>query len=231
MDRMFVNLDRYGNTSAASIPIALAEAVDSGRVKVGDQIVIVAFGAGFTSGAAAIEWTADPARGALAEIDPAGGRRPSGCRSTGTRSTRSRPRSPRSSPGPIVPGVELDLDDVVPGEPEHGAEARGGPRVIDSDGQVRARDRRRAWDRPGHRPAPGDPGRRRGVQLPRQRRRGRRDGGRGRGARPAGARRPGRRQGARGRGAVVKRPPSRPSARSTSSSTTPGSPATTSSCG
>ena len=51
MDRMFVNLDKYGNTSAASVPIALAEAVNEGRVKVGDQIVIVAFGAGFTSGA------------------------------------------------------------------------------------------------------------------------------------------------------------------------------------
>ena len=48
MERMFVNLDRYGNTSAASVPIALAEAVNEGRVKVGDQIVIVAFGAGFT---------------------------------------------------------------------------------------------------------------------------------------------------------------------------------------
>ena len=67
MDKMFVNLDRYGNTSAASIPIALAEAVDSGRVKIGDRLVIVAFGAGYTSGAVAIEWTADPTRGALAE--------------------------------------------------------------------------------------------------------------------------------------------------------------------
>ena len=51
MERMFVNLDKYGNTSAASVPIALAEAVNEGRVKVGDRIVIVAFGAGFTSGA------------------------------------------------------------------------------------------------------------------------------------------------------------------------------------
>src|SRR5512144_2918655 len=67
MDKMFVNVDRYGNTSAASVPLALAEAVDTGRVKVGDRIVIVAFGAGFTSGAVTIEWTADPARGALAE--------------------------------------------------------------------------------------------------------------------------------------------------------------------
>ena len=39
MDRMFVNLDKYGNTSAASVPIALAEAVNEGRVKVGDNVV------------------------------------------------------------------------------------------------------------------------------------------------------------------------------------------------
>jgi len=63
MERMFVNLDRFGNTSAASVPIALAEAVDSGRVQVGDRIVIVAFGAGLTSGAVALEWTANPADG------------------------------------------------------------------------------------------------------------------------------------------------------------------------
>ena len=50
MEKMFVNVDRYGNTSAASVPIALAEAVDSGRIKVGDKIVLVAFGAGLTSG-------------------------------------------------------------------------------------------------------------------------------------------------------------------------------------
>ena len=69
MERMFVNLDRYGNTSAASVPIALAEAVNSGRVAVGDNICIVAFGAGFTSGAATIEWTADPARGVAADAE------------------------------------------------------------------------------------------------------------------------------------------------------------------
>ena len=63
MDKMFVNLDKYGNTSAASVPIALAEAANSGRIKVGDTVVIVAFGAGFTSGAVAIRWTGDPARG------------------------------------------------------------------------------------------------------------------------------------------------------------------------
>ena len=67
MDKMFVNLDKYGNTSAASVPIALAEAVNEGRVKVGDNVTIVAFGAGFTSGAVTIEWTADPARGAIGD--------------------------------------------------------------------------------------------------------------------------------------------------------------------
>ncbi|MBP1705210.1 MAG: 3-oxoacyl-(acyl-carrier-protein) synthase [Chloroflexi bacterium] len=66
MERMFVNLDRYGNTSAASIPIALAEAVDSGRVAVGDRLLVVAFGAGFTAGAVAFEWAADPAAGGRA---------------------------------------------------------------------------------------------------------------------------------------------------------------------
>jgi 3-oxoacyl-[acyl-carrier-protein] synthase-3 len=66
MERMFVNVDRYGNTSAASVPLALAEAVDSGRVHVGDRIVIVAFGAGLTSGAVVLEWTADPADGSRA---------------------------------------------------------------------------------------------------------------------------------------------------------------------
>ncbi len=55
MERMYVNLDKYGNTSAASVPIALAEAVNEGRVQVGYHVVIVAFGAGFTSGAVTIE--------------------------------------------------------------------------------------------------------------------------------------------------------------------------------
>ncbi len=72
MERVFVNVGRYGNTSAASVPIALAEAVDAGRVKVGDRLAMVAFGAGFTSGALALQWTADPARARLADgIGPA----------------------------------------------------------------------------------------------------------------------------------------------------------------
>ena len=50
MDRVFVNVDRFGNTSAASIPIALSDAVQQGRVKEGMTVLFAAFGAGFTWG-------------------------------------------------------------------------------------------------------------------------------------------------------------------------------------
>jgi 3-oxoacyl-[acyl-carrier-protein] synthase-3 len=65
-DKVHVNIDRYGNTSAASVPMALAEAVAAGRVNVGDRILMGAFGAGYTAGAAVLEWTADPTRAFLA---------------------------------------------------------------------------------------------------------------------------------------------------------------------
>lgn len=55
-EKVFSNLDRYGNTSSASVPIALDEAVRSGRVKEGDTILISVFGAGFTWGAAVVRW-------------------------------------------------------------------------------------------------------------------------------------------------------------------------------
>lgn len=57
MDQVMVNLDRYGNTSTASIPIATIEAVQQGRLNPGDKTVMVAFGSGLTWGAALIEWT------------------------------------------------------------------------------------------------------------------------------------------------------------------------------
>jgi 3-oxoacyl-[acyl-carrier-protein] synthase III len=115
MDRMYVNLDKYGNTSAASVPIALAEAANEGRIKIGDKIVIVAFGAGFTSGAVTIEWTADPARGLAgdAAVNPD--------------DVKVRLPVDWDSVDPIPdalarlmakPGaVDVPLDDVVPGEP------------------------------------------------------------------------------------------------------------------
>ena len=55
-DQVYTNIQYYGNTSAASIPIALAEALEQGRVAPGAKIVLVAFGAGLTWGAAAIQW-------------------------------------------------------------------------------------------------------------------------------------------------------------------------------
>jgi len=55
-DRGYVNVDRYGNTSAASIPIALDEAVRSGRVKTGDVVLMAAFGAGLTWAASVVRW-------------------------------------------------------------------------------------------------------------------------------------------------------------------------------
>ncbi len=55
-EKVFSNLDRYGNTSSASVPIALDEAVQSGRLKKDDIVVFSAFGAGFTWGASVVKW-------------------------------------------------------------------------------------------------------------------------------------------------------------------------------
>jgi 3-oxoacyl-[acyl-carrier-protein] synthase-3 len=115
MERMYVNLDRYGNTSAASVPIALAEAVNEGRVGVGDNICIVAFGAGFTSGAVTIQWTADPARGRAADAEV----RPEDVHVRLPLDWDSVDPIPAAlaelmaRPGPVNP----PLDDVVPDEP------------------------------------------------------------------------------------------------------------------
>jgi 3-oxoacyl-[acyl-carrier-protein] synthase III len=113
MDRMFVNVDRYGNTSAASVGIALAEAVDTGRVKVGDRLVFVAFGAGFTSGAVALTWTADPANGARGRdvVPTASVRAPVDWDSVDPMPVHLR-EVLAARDGPPVP-----LDDVVPGDP------------------------------------------------------------------------------------------------------------------
>ena len=55
-EQMFMNLDRFGNTSAASVAIALDEAVSLGRIQRGDLVLLAVFGAGLTWGAAVIEW-------------------------------------------------------------------------------------------------------------------------------------------------------------------------------
>lgn len=56
MEKVIVNLDKYGNTSSATVPIALSEAVSDRRIRKGDLVAMVAFGGGFTSGAALIRW-------------------------------------------------------------------------------------------------------------------------------------------------------------------------------
>ena len=56
MERVFVNVDRYGNTGAASVYVAMEEAVSGGRIKKGDLILIAAFGGGFAWGTALIRW-------------------------------------------------------------------------------------------------------------------------------------------------------------------------------
>jgi hypothetical protein len=57
MERVMVNVDRYGNTSTASIPIATCEAIEQGRLKPGDRTVFVGFGAGLTWGATLAQWS------------------------------------------------------------------------------------------------------------------------------------------------------------------------------
>jgi 3-oxoacyl-[acyl-carrier-protein] synthase-3 len=65
-EKTYLNIERYGNTSAASVPMALVEAVADGRIQPGDRLLMAAFGAGYTAGAAVFQWTADPTRAFLA---------------------------------------------------------------------------------------------------------------------------------------------------------------------
>lgn len=55
-EKVFVNLEKYGNTSAATVPVALHEAVQAGRLKAGDLVCLVAFGGGLTWGATVLRW-------------------------------------------------------------------------------------------------------------------------------------------------------------------------------
>ena len=56
MERIYSNIHKYGNTTAASIPIALTEALNEGKIQEGDHIILAAFGSGFTWASAAIRW-------------------------------------------------------------------------------------------------------------------------------------------------------------------------------
>jgi len=59
LERIYSNVDRYGNTSGATSPIALHEAVAEGRIRDGDLVLMISFGAGFTYGTAALRWIGD----------------------------------------------------------------------------------------------------------------------------------------------------------------------------
>jgi 3-oxoacyl-[acyl-carrier-protein] synthase-3 len=56
MDKVFINVHKYGNTSAASVPIALHEALQEGKIRAGDKVLLISFGAGATWGATLLEW-------------------------------------------------------------------------------------------------------------------------------------------------------------------------------
>lgn len=61
-ERVIVNIERFGNTSTASIPIAMVEAVEQGKIKANDRIILVGFGSGLTWGALLMEWNVTPTR-------------------------------------------------------------------------------------------------------------------------------------------------------------------------
>jgi 3-oxoacyl-[acyl-carrier-protein] synthase-3 len=56
-DKVIINIDRYGNTTAATIPLAMQTAMDDGRLRKGDLVLLASVGAGFTVGATLLRWT------------------------------------------------------------------------------------------------------------------------------------------------------------------------------
>ena len=111
MDKMFVNVD--ATQHVGGIGRHRSPKGRSGRIEVGDKIVLAAFGAGFTSGAVALEWTADPRHGkrAASVVPVASVRAPLDWDSVD-------PMPPRLMAA-LEAGPPVPLDDVVPGEPAH----------------------------------------------------------------------------------------------------------------
>ena len=71
-EKVFINVHKYGNTSAATIPVALTEALEEGRIKPGANILMTAFGAGLTWGAGVVKWgdRVDPINSSDATMPP-----------------------------------------------------------------------------------------------------------------------------------------------------------------
>ena len=59
LDRVTINIDRYGNTTAATVPLAMGTAREQGRLKKGDRVLLASVGAGFTAGATLLRWEFD----------------------------------------------------------------------------------------------------------------------------------------------------------------------------
>ena len=55
-DHVIINIDRYGNTTAGTIPLAMQTGIDEGRLKKGDLVLLASFGAGFTAGSTLLRW-------------------------------------------------------------------------------------------------------------------------------------------------------------------------------
>ena len=56
MEKVIINIDRYGNTTAGTIPLAMQTALEEGKLKKGNMVLLAAVGAGFTSGATLLRW-------------------------------------------------------------------------------------------------------------------------------------------------------------------------------
>src|SRR5438045_6796809 len=61
-EKVMVNIDRYGNTTGGTIPLALRDAVDQGKSKKGDLVLLMAVGAGYTTGSVLLRWACSPAQ-------------------------------------------------------------------------------------------------------------------------------------------------------------------------
>ena len=59
VDRVIMNIEKYGNTTAATIPLAMSEAYEQKRIRKGDWVMLSAFGAGYTSGSLMLKWAID----------------------------------------------------------------------------------------------------------------------------------------------------------------------------
>ena len=147
MERVFVNVQSYGNTSAASVPLALSEAVAAGRVKKGDKLLLVAFGAGLTSAAITLQWTADPAAAERAKgIGP--GRRDDRARLPG----RGQPLPARARVDTRADGITSTRNFPAPSRPVPAPRTMRRSTNARSDRQDRPRHRRRPWYRQGDLP-------------------------------------------------------------------------------